>query len=294
MAITRPIEAGAQVKGARPTRLRELLLPIPAGIVTTLVIAIIHEGTSLELADGVTASFPQTAYLGALLSRPDTLVLLAIFGSLSLGATAILGYRLVNERITGRRHGLSFTDSGKAWMQGLRSMAFAISILIMAWAIRRVCDDLGTSTFIVSTLGTVARPWLIPALTFVMGALVAFSTGTSWGTMGILIPTLMPFAFYMGGMPTLLLSMGAVLDGAIFGDHCSPISDTTVLSSIATGCDHIDHVKTQIPYALTVFVVALAAGYLPLGLGAPLPVLHVAAAVLLLLAVRLLGRKISA
>ncbi len=89
---------------------------------------------------------------------------------------------------------------------------------------------LALQTVIVSTLGTVARPWLIPALTFVMGALVAFSTGTSWGTMGILIPTLMPFAFYMGGMPTLILSMGAVLDGAIFGDHCSPISDTTVLS----------------------------------------------------------------
>ncbi len=294
MAISRPIEAGAEAKDARPTRLRELLLPLPAGMVTTLVIAIIHEGTSLDLGAGAAASLPQIAYFGALLSRPDTVVLLGIFGSLSLAATAILVVRLVRERATGGRHGMSFTDSGRSWMQGLRSMSFAISILIMAWAIRRVCDDLGTSTFIVSTLGTVARPWLIPALTFVMGALVAFSTGTSWGTMGILIPTLMPFAYHMGGMPVLILSMGAVLDGAIFGDHCSPISDTTVLSSIATGCDHIDHVKTQLPYALTVFVVALAAGYLPLGLGVPMPVEHVAAAVLLLVAVRFLGRKISA
>jgi Na+/H+ antiporter NhaC len=289
MAISRPVAAGAKVKDPPPTRMRELLLPIPAGIVTTLVIAIIHEGTSL---DG--ATIPQAAYLAALLSRPDTQVILAIFGSLSVGATTVLVYRLVRERITGRRHALSYTDSGMAWMQGLRSMAYAISILVMAWAIRRVCDDLGTSTFIVSTLGTVARPWLIPALTFVMGALVAFSTGTSWGTMGILIPTLMPFAYHMGGMPVLILSMGAVLDGAIFGDHCSPISDTTVLSSIATGCDHIDHVKTQIPYALTVFVVALAAGYLPLGLGVPMPLEHLAAAVLLLVAVRLIGRKITA
>jgi Na+/H+ antiporter NhaC len=111
--------------------------------------------------------------------------------------------------------------------------------------------------------------------------------------MGILIPTLMPFAFHMGGMPTLLLSMGAVLDGSIFGDHCSPISDTTVLSSIATGCDHIDHVKTQIPYALTAFGAALAAGYLPLGLGVPLPLEHVAGAVVLLVAVRIIGRKVA-
>jgi Na+/H+ antiporter NhaC len=294
MALTRPLAPETEAKRSRPTRMRELLLPIPAGLVTALVIAIIHEGTTLELPSGGSASFPSSAYAMALLARPDTIVVLAIFGALSAAATGILIYRLVSEHATGRFHGLSYTDTGGAWFQGLKSMSYAISILVMAWAIRRVCDDLGTSTYIVSTLGTVARPWLIPALTFVLGSLVAFSTGTSWGTMGILIPTLMPFAYHMGGMPTLILSMGAVLDGAIFGDHCSPISDTTVLSSIATGCDHIDHVKTQIPYALTAFVAALACGYLPLGLGVPMPVEHIAGAVLLLVAARFVGRRIAA
>jgi hypothetical protein len=287
MALTRPLVTASRPT-ARPTRMRELLLPIPAGLASAIVIAVIHEGMTLPSGEKA----PSPAYFRALASRPDSRVLLALFAVLCLVATAVLVFRLVSERSTGRFHAMGFVDTGRAWMQGLRSMFYAITILVMAWAIRRVCDDLGTSTFIVSTLGAVARPWLIPGLTFVLGSLVAFSTGTSWGTMGILIPTLLPFAYHMGGMPTLILSVGAVLDGAIFGDHCSPISDTTVLSSISTGCDHIDHVKTQIPYALTGFAAALAFGYLPIGLGVPMPVEHLVLAAALLVLVRVLGRKL--
>ncbi len=291
MAITRPF-IGGTVGAAPVTRWWELVLPLPLCGLTALVIDVIHVTFTVDLEDGSKASAPSLAYVEALLQRPDSRIVGVMFIFLGIVGTAVLASRLVAERGS-RRWGMTFVDASLAWGQGLRSMSYAISILVMAWAIRRVCDDLGTSTFIVSTLGSVARPWLIPALTFVLASIVAFSTGTSWGTMGILIPTLMPFAFHMGGMPTLVISLGAVLDGAIFGDHCSPISDTTVLSSMASGCDHIDHVKTQLPYAVTVFLAALVAGYLPLGLGVPVAVEHIALAVLLLVAVRFLGRRIT-
>lgn len=288
MAITR--RTTQETSRAPRTPVWELLIPLPAGFLTALVVAMIHETFTLEAKRSVVKA-PSLAYFETLIARPDSQVVMGLFLLLAATATVILAVRLVGERRQ-MRWAMGFGDASRVWGQGLRSMSYAVSILVMAWAIRRVCDDLGTSTFIVSTLGALARPWLIPGLTFVLASLVAFSTGTSWGAMGILIPTLMPFAFHMGGMPTLILSVGAVLDGSIFGDHCSPISDTTVLSSIATGCDHIDHVKTQIPYAITAFVAALGAGYLPLGLGVPMPVEHVAAAVLLLVAARFLGKKI--
>ncbi len=109
----------------------------------------------------------------------------------------------------------------------------------------------------------------LPLLVFLLAAVVAFSTGTSWGTMGILLPTVGPMAFAFGDPMILILCLGAVLDGAIFGDHCSPLSDTTVLSSIASAVDHVDHVRTQIPYALTSMVAAGLAGYLLCAMGGP-------------------------
>ena len=105
-------------------------------------------------------------------------------------------------------------------------------------------------------------PSYLPLLIFLLAALVAFSIGTSWTTMAILLPTMIPVAYDMGGLPLTVLAAAAVLDGAIFGDHCSPISDTTVLSSIAAACDHIAHVRTQAPYALTTMATAGLCGYL--------------------------------
>jgi Na+/H+ antiporter NhaC len=103
---------------------------------------------------------------------------------------------------------------------------------------------------------------LLPMLIFFLAALVSFSIGTSWTTMAILIPTVVPLAHALGGLPLTILAAAAVLDGAIFGDHCSPISDTTVMSSMSSSCDHIDHVKTQMPYAITTMVMAAFFGYL--------------------------------
>jgi Na+/H+ antiporter NhaC len=116
-------------------------------------------------------------------------------------------------------------------------------------------------------------PTWLPLLIFLASAGIAFATGTSWGTMGILIPAVLPLAHALGGAerPLLLyLSAGAVLDGAIFGDHCSPISDTTVMSSLSSGCHHLDHIRTQLPYAVAVMVLAALLGYVGHAWGLPL------------------------
>lgn len=159
-----------------------------------------------------------------------------------------------------------------ATLSGLRSSLLPIIILLLAWSLKASCDDLNTGEFLVATIGQTVSPLWFPALLFLAAALTSFGTGTSWGTMAILIPTAIPVAFTLDGNQYGLItvvSLGAVLDGAIFGDHCSPISDTTIMSSIASACDHLHHVKTQIPYSLSVALVALLLCYLPTAAGLP-------------------------
>jgi Na+/H+ antiporter NhaC len=146
------------------------------------------------------------------------------------------------------------------------------------------------------------HPGLLPTLVFAIAALTAFATGTSWGTMGILMPLVLPLAWAMlsahglagteAGMPVLYAAVAAVLAGAVWGDHCSPLSDTTILSSMASGCDHLAHVRTQLPYALLVGGVAIVAGLLPVGFGWPWWACLGGGAALLLVALRLLGRRV--
>jgi Na+/H+ antiporter NhaC len=148
------------------------------------------------------------------------------------------------------------------FFKGVWGVWYAFAILILAWAIKAVCDDVGTGAYLTHLLSPVISPIWLPLLIFLLASIVAFSIGTSWTTMAILIPTVVPLAHHLGGLPLTILAAAAVLDGAIFGDHCSPISDTTVMSSIASSCDHLDHVKSQIPYALTTMAVAATFGYL--------------------------------
>jgi Na+/H+ antiporter NhaC len=171
---------------------------------------------------------------------------------------------------------LTLTEALQAWTNGVRSMIPAFVILTLAWSIASVCSDLQTSGFMVAALSDHLAPGLLPALVFVLAALTAFATGTSWGTMGILIPLAVPTAYGVAqaagldaasAQGVLLGTVSSVLAGAIFGDHCSPISDTTVMSSMSSACDHVDHVRTQLPYALAVGVVAILVGYLPAGFG---------------------------
>lgn len=189
---------------------------------------------------------------------------------------------------------LSVKEALGAWFEGAAMMREALAILLLAWCIQAVTKDLGTSFYLVSVLEPVLHPSILPIVVFLAAAAVAFATGTSWGTMGILLPALIPLAWVMtGDMMITLLCMGAVLDGAIFGDHCSPISDTTVMSSIASGCDHIEHVRTQLPYAMTVMVIAAVFGYLARPLGIPTVVCYLAGFAAIVAVFMIVGTKLE-
>lgn len=173
---------------------------------------------------------------------------------------------------------LTMNEAIDAWVGGIRAMMIAMIILTLAWSLGAVTEAVGTASFLAGLLeGNVALQ-LMPWLVFLTAAAMAFATGTSWGTMAILIPLVIPLTVSLGGAAgfaggthysILLGSISSVLAGAIFGDHCSPISDTTVLSSTASACDHVDHVRTQLPYALLVATVAMILGDLGTAFGLP-------------------------
>ncbi len=190
---------------------------------------------------------------------------------------------------------LSFGKSIEAWMSGMRSMLFAVVILVLAWSLGGVCRDLDTASFLIGAVGDWIAPAWIPATVFVMAALVSFATGTSWGTMAILFPLVVPLAHQIApGNETILLgTVSSILAGSVWGDHCSPISDTTVLSSMATSCDHMDHVRTQLPYALLIGGVGLVCAELPVAAGWYGPwVGLLVGAVVMIAAFELLGRPV--
>lgn len=154
----------------------------------------------------------------------------------------------------------------KAFMKGLKRALLPIGILILAWSLKSVCKQLGTGPFIASLLVENVSAGFFAPLVFVAGAVISFSTGTSYGTMAILIPTAVPVAYALDGDiygPTTIITLAAVLDGAIFGDHCSPISDTTIISSTSSACPLMRHVRTQLPYSIFVAVLVLALAYIP-------------------------------
>jgi Na+/H+ antiporter NhaC len=169
---------------------------------------------------------------------------------------------------------LDLRSAAVAVWKTVPTLKTALFILLMAWAMKTISQTVGADQFLISHFGENVPLWAIPALAFLLACLVSFATGTSWGSMGMLIPILLPVAHAVGaddpaGMLIFLLTAAAILDGSIFGDHCSPISDTTILSCLATRCEPIDHVVTQGAYALVVAGFALLAGYAATALGAP-------------------------
>lgn len=158
----------------------------------------------------------------------------------------------------------------QCFKRGVRRAMIPFVILILAWSLKNCCDDLKTGEFLATILAGRVPPYLFPPILFLVASVTSFATGTSYGTMAILMPTAIPIAFAIDGDAyglTTIISLGAVLDGAIFGDHCSPISDTTIMSSIASSCKLIDHVRTQLPYSLFVAALALFCAYVPSSLG---------------------------
>lgn len=166
----------------------------------------------------------------------------------------------------------------ESWLTGLKSMTIAMIILVLAWSLTSICMELKTASFVAFITKDLLSAHLLPLMTFVIAAFIGFATGTSWGTMGILVPIVLPLSLQLAevqGLPGIiaesvfLSTVAAVLSGSVFGDHCSPISDTTIMSSMASGSDHIDHVRTQLPYAALAGVTACIMGYLPAGYGIP-------------------------
>ena len=198
---------------------------------------------------------------------------------------------------------LSGHETVDAWFGGVKAMLFAMIVLVLAWALSAITSDLNTANYLVSILAGTLSPALVPAVVFVLSAITAFTTGTSWGTLGILMPLVVPLTWAVLGangiadpehMHIIYSAIACNLAGAVWGDHCSPISDTTVLSSMASGCDHIEHVRTQMPYAFLVGMVAVLIGTIPGGYGFP-PLFSIFAGIgVLLFVLNRFGRQADA
>lgn len=207
-----------------------------------------------------------------------------LFTSAILGAIASAGLALVQRLLTPK-------EIAKAFAKGMSELWAAAAVLILAWAIKQVCDDLGTGSVILAMIGDQLPAGYVPVIVFMLSGLIGFSTGTSWGTMALMLPIAAPLSVELSGDPIIILaSLAAVLDGAIWGDHCSPISDTTVLSSAASDCPHLDHVRTQVPYAILAMVAACTCGYVYVAQGGIPWVAYPMGFAVLVLAVRLLGK----
>ncbi len=190
----------------------------------------------------------------------------------------------------------------KSWVRGVSVMVEPLIILVLAWALSDTTAALGTADWLVAVTGDGLVLPLVPAATFLLAAVTAFATGSSWGVMAILLPLVIPVtwsAILAGGgppaesLPLIFATVASVLCGAVWGDHCSPISDTTVLSSLASGCDHVEHVRTQMPYALLVGVVAILICLVPVGYGAPWWLVLLLAVGALVGSHRLLGKPVD-
>lgn len=244
----------------KPARLINAVLPILVLVVAVLVglwvtgtASVQEEGGELSIRNIIGAANSYQAMMWA-----------------SMLGVVVAVAMTVGQRI------LSLTEAMEAWFVGMRSMLLALVILVLAWALANVNDALGTAPYLVDLLSDSLSAWMVPPIVFVLAAFVAFATGSSWSTMGILMPLVIPLVWGVlsadgatADLHILYSTVSCVLAGSVWGDHCSPISDTTILSSLASQCDHVDHVRTQLPYALTVGGVAVFLGTIPTALGAP-------------------------
>lgn len=190
---------------------------------------------------------------------------------------------------------LTMEEAISEWVGGMKTIVITGVILLLAWSLGTVIGNIGTADYLVGVLSNALPAFIVPTLIFILGALISFATGTSYGTMSILMPLAIPlgWAISSGDMSFTIVCTSGVLTGAIFGDHCSPISDTTILSSMGTSCNHIDHVSTQIYYAIFVACVAIFIGYIPAGLGVPFYISLPIGIVVMYVGLRILGEKVD-
>lgn len=217
-------------------------------------------------------------------------------GNSYLGLVAGGGAGLLTAIVVGGIARFPVKTIGSGVLAGSKQMMPAMYVLWLAWALSAMTSDLDTGGYLASVLTDRLDVRWLPSCVFLLGGLIAFSTGTSWGTMAILTPIAVSLVLDMqgdadGNSAIALATFGSVLAGAIFGDHCSPISDTTVLSSNACGCDHVTHVTTQMPYAVLAAAICLVAGTIPVAFGVPVWVCLIVGVGLLVAAVRWLGQR---
>ncbi len=236
----------ASMKVSEKGKVLDLIIPI-AALIVACIFSMLYIGGYFEGGMTLAEGFGNT----------DAGLSLALGGFIALLVAFLL---LVPRKV------LSFKDFMDSIVTGVKSMVPAFVILALAWTISGVCRDLlNTGLYVGNLVAESNMPVaLIPAINFLVACFLSFSMGTSWGTFGILIPIVAVICQQVA--PDLMIvSLSATLAGAVFGDHCSPISDTTILSSTGAGCNHIDHVSTQIPYALVVAACCLV-GFIVAGL----------------------------
>ena len=237
------------------------IIPIAVLIIAT-IIGLVFTGISTLHAKGIT-----DYSLRDIVGNSDSYS--ALLWS-SFSACLVAGVMVVSQKI------MKINEAVDAWFVGLKAMLLAVVILTLAWGIGAVTQDMKTADYIVSLLSDSINPRFLPVLVFLVCALTSFSTGTSFGTMAVMMPIVIPLSsgvcnihhFSPADQSLILVGViSSVLAGSVFGDHCSPISDTTILSSMASGCDHIEHVRTQLPYAVVVAVFCMLIGDIPTAFG---------------------------
>ncbi len=273
-----------------PLRMRNAVIPIFV-VVTGTVLGLFATGYDSAIwSDGGT-SFSMK--ISTTIGNSDSYKAL-LWASMSALIVAIL--LTVSQRI------MPFGKAVDASIDGFKTMVNAIVILILAWSLAAVTEQLHTADFLANSFGGNVAPWAIPAITFLIAGVVSFSTGSAWGTMAIVYPLMLPLVWelsiqegYTAAMAMALFSntTSTVLAGAVLGDHCSPISDTTILSSLACHCDHIEHVRTQMPYALTVGAISLLLTMITAGLGVPWYLAYIIGIAGLVAVVRIIGRRVA-
>ncbi|MFT5522687.1 MAG: Na+/H+ antiporter NhaC [Pirellulaceae bacterium] len=255
-------KATTQIDSDAPSsRWYDAILPVAVILFVTLFLLTVTGSSEVKDAS---ASWLE------IICKGNAYVALQYGAVLGLATTALLTFV--------QRH-LKWREIQAAIRDGALFVIPALAILWFSWTLSSLCENhLYTGAYLADKIGSSLPIFLIPTISFVLAGGVSFATGTSWGTMGLLMPLIIKLTVQLmtnqqmeisSEDPILLGAIGGVLAGAIFGDHCSPISDTTVLSSQASGCDHIAHVRTQLPYAILVGVVSILFGTLPVGLGFP-------------------------
>jgi Na+/H+ antiporter NhaC len=270
-----------------PKRAHVAFLPVMTVLVGT-VAGLYFDGRRSLVADKGVAIL-STASVREIFSAADPAA--ALLWAVVLGASLAIALS-VFERI------LDLQSSMDAFVAGAKAMVPALMILVLAWSIGDICERMGSANVVVDAATGNLSAHFVPAVTFLVAAFLGFSTGTSWGTMAILMPIVIPLAHALpesAGFSAslsnsiLVSSVASVLSGSVLGDHCSPISDTTIMSSMASGSDHVDHVRTQLPYAGLAGTVAMVFGTIPAGFGVSPWITLPLGVIVLGVAVRLLG-----